>query len=369
MAGADIGATREIFAKGSYAENFKAAQDIVIADDVDHCTLKVDRTDFANAGDALRAVAEISIDGGKSWQHLCGFTTGDAHSQAPSPAFDPSTAYISVPILTKGVSRQIRVHFEALKAVNTKVDLTTAALGIEAQPADMPHSAVFDATSSVDFGVVSSVSWTHTPSGTPTGLGVGVCVVDVNNVGTITSCTYDGGATTQEVTKLFSDVPNALAYRSSIYRLASPPTGAKTVAVNFPSSSFIGGCGAITVTGGDTSTVFSNNASASGTSTAPSVACTSAADELVMDAVVYVQYPDSVTASVGAGQTQRWNRTQTNSWALGSTESGAASVTMSWTLSMTKSWATCAASFKAAGGGGAGVFSPYYYREHIARAA
>ena len=71
-------------------------------------------------------------------------------------------------------------------------------------------------------------------------------------------------------------------------------------------------------------------ASATGSSTAPSVAVTSAVNELVVDGAGWVA---GGVGTAGAGQTQRAQEEQGDVFRMGtSDEAGAASVTMSWTV-------------------------------------
>lgn len=84
-------------------------------------------------------------------------------------------------------------------------------------------------------------------------------------------------------------------------------------------------------------------ATATGTNDTPSVTVTSAADEFVVDTFNAF----SVTATVGAGQTERVNATGGSQRGCVSTEGGASSVTMDWLLNTSyDSWAACGASFK-----------------------
>lgn len=333
-----------VYDKGDYVKGAVQLKSQPVPKGNDYFKLIVDRTAFDTKSN-IRVDAEVSYDAGVSWTFLCGLTCGGPFEPINSIE-DTTTASIGVSLLAlKDVGVLARIIFEPLETVNTSIALATESRGFTEQPADIPHSAVFDATSSVDFVLVSSASWTHTPSGTPTGLGVGVSVVDTSGAATITSVTYNSISATLEVDKT-SNI-GGLNGRAAIYRLANPSAGAQTVAVTFPTSTYVGGAGAVTVTGGDTTTVFSNNTSASGSTSPLTVTCTSASDELVMDTGVYNQFPGTVTATVGGGQTQRWNRTSSNTWALGSTKAGAASVAMSWTLQNDRAWAQVAASFKA----------------------
>lgn len=207
-------------------------------------------------------------------------------------------------------------------------------------------AVAFDAASSLAFANVSSagISFTHTPVGAPTGVGVGVSTATGNTNTVHSTATYGGAACTSEV-DLEVAGPPPTDVRASIWGLANPASGAQTVAVTFGQDSNYGVVGAITVTGGDTSDVFSGSASNSGTDTTATVDVVSASDELVMDTLALFS---AATASVGASQTQRWNakHASSNTRGCGSTEAGAATVTMSWTVADQEVWAIVAASFK-----------------------
>jgi hypothetical protein len=194
----------------------------------------------------------------------------------------------------------------------------------------------FDAVSEGIANGASSASWTHTPVGTPTG--VAVLVGRFFDTDQITAITYGGNAMTLEEPSGDPDIG------PWIYSLGNPPSGAQTVSITWAGSVFALAC-AITVTGGDTSNVISNTATATGTSTTPSVTCTSATGELVVD-VVHASV--SSTPTPGAGQTIRSDQEIGGGFQVFmSSEAGAASVTMSHTVS-SNTWVQCAASFKAA---------------------
>jgi hypothetical protein len=185
----------------------------------------------------------------------------------------------------------------------------------------------------------TSVSWTHTPVGTPTGVAV---VVAWNSVAqSITSVTYGGQACTLKGT---SDNPGANAV-AAIYGLANPPSGAQTVQANFSGSVTTAGY-SVTVLGGSTSSVFNAAAAAkaTGNSGTSSISVTSAVDELVIDAVVGNPAPGEMTA--GAGQAERGAAVFGGDRLEVSTEAGAASVDMTWTFGTTE-WSAIGASFSA----------------------
>ena len=213
-------------------------------------------------------------------------------------------------------------------------------------------AVLFDAASTANGEAITSLSWTHTPVGTPTAVGVGISWWSGSDA--ISTITYGGAAMTLEA----SDVDAIEGPRASIYGKANPAPGAQTISISWGAASVYPVGGALTVTGSDTSDTFSNNATANGNEVTPnataSATTTSATNELVMDTVVCMHSTGTSTITVGAGQTQRWNAsagTAVNLKGGGSTEVGAASVTMSWTVTNTENvygWAIVAASFRLA---------------------
>lgn len=362
----------EAFPKATYQKNAVVQQDFICAKGNDFFTLQADCAGFATDAHGVRVNAFGSVDQGKTWQFLCGFVTKGKYDPNNNALGDPALAGMSIPTpFYKQLDGHIRVTLEPIgDNLATKVDFIAEAKGITFASADVPHSAVFDAASSVDFLNVSSASWTHTSAGTPTGVGVGISNLQTTAGGgntVISSVTFDSVGCTSAVQKFFQSL--GLDWRSSIFGLLAPASGAKTVAITMAAACY-GAAGAITVTGGDTTTLFSNTASANGTGTPATVDCTSAADELVMDNLLS-GVETSVT--VGSGQTERWNRTYTpgGAFGAGSTEAGATTVTMSWarnTIGTDYGWALCAASFKAAAGGGGGSsIVPIVDRQYRAR--
>jgi len=187
-------------------------------------------------------------------------------------------------------------------------------------------------------------TWSHT-------VGAGsnrVLVVGVSNrdgTRTVSTVTYGGVA----LTRIGLQNGAGTANRVELWRLIAPATGTANIIVTLSGSTETV-AGAVSYTGVDQTTPFGTFASASGTSTAPSVAVTSASGEVVMDVVA--ANGDSDGATVGTGQTQRWNDfTGTGGGDIhgaGSTEPGAASVTMAWTLVASKAWAIGAVPVKPA---------------------
>lgn len=138
--------------------------------------------------------------------------------------------------------------------------------------------------------------------------------------------------------------------RTEIWFKTAPASGTNSIVVTLSAAStaFVR---ATSFTGASTTAVAADFGctTATGTSTAPSVAVTSAGGEMVYDALG-VSITASETATAGSGQTERGNTTFSNQIiGASSTEIGAASVTMSWTLSDAKPWALAGVRIKASG--------------------
>ena len=165
---------------------------------------------------------------------------------------------------------------------------------------------------------ITSASWTHVNGGNA----LFVCFACADS-GTPT-VTYNSVGLTQ--------VGSVLNGREAfIYQLASPSIGSNTVAVSgFTSGWFIGY--AISFANADLSNLSSGFASATGTTTTPSVNVSSGPLNMVIDILVLNGDANARTLTVGAGQTELLNQATPATWiaAAGSREIGAATTTMSW---------------------------------------
>jgi len=186
----------------------------------------------------------------------------------------------------------------------------------------------------------SVLTWPHACTGSNL-----VLVVGVSSWGRLpTSVTYNGVALTLIVIQ--DTDPN---YYASLWYLTAPVTGTHDVVVTLDGSNPVIG-GATSWTGADQSVPIGASGDATGTSTAPSVAISSATGEIVLD-VLCSHRLDALTASGGADQIERWNDSYNYfssriMLGAGSSEAGAASVTMSWTLSVSVTWGIAAAAIK-----------------------
>ena len=206
--------------------------------------------------------------------------------------------------------------------------------------------AVDAASSSSDDGTPSSLTWSHTCTGSDRGLVVGVTWVAASV--TISSVTYNGVTMTSEgaVTSTLSS-----ALHLEQFSLIAPDTGANNIVVTF--SAAVAGVigGGVSYTGANQTDLTGTQVSVNnGVSSPATVDVSSASDEIVQD-VVLKNSTDTIT--VGASQTQRWNvNIGTNGLhnGGGSTETGASTTTMSWTFSGVV-WIIAAIAVKPAAGG------------------
>ena len=335
---------------------------VAIPDDVDCLTLIAHRDNWPQ-DDKTRVVkcrVELSLDGGAKWQLLLGFPASGGVTKYPDGSIDDQS-WMRINGIPRGTGRQVRTTLIPFLDLSTKLEVLVENRGIKYTDASEPHSSAYDANSHASFSNLPAISWTHTPTGTPTSVGI-----DIGNLyltgaatNTITSVTYGGTATTQAITK---DSGSAVHMRSSIFGLGSGiPTGAQLVVVTFDYANQYGEAGAVTVTGSDGTTVFSNTASAGGNSTtAWTVDCTSATDEVVLDCVAEFG-GTSLTMTSHSGRSSRYNQ-GAGSYLIGSstTEPGASTVTCDWVGgASTANWSICAASFKAAAAAATDVIPLY----------
>jgi hypothetical protein len=196
--------------------------------------------------------------------------------------------------------------------------------------------AVSNGTSAVDTFTVP-----HTTSGTQRLMLVGVSL-DPNQNETVSSITYNGTAFTYVGSATYSNDA-----RAEIWRLVAPDIGTHDVVITFSDYLDYGAvAGVMTFTGVNQTTPLGTFVGANGSSAGPAtVDVSSATNELVFDTV---SCETCTSLTVGAGQTERWNLSQSGLYAMGagSTEPGAATVTMSWALGSADYWAIGAVPIK-----------------------
>lgn len=184
-------------------------------------------------------------------------------------------------------------------------------------------------------------SYTHTPSGAacPNCVQfIGVCFQD-STPGTLSSVTSGGNAATSLGAAL--DSGNNIYGQMFIYKNSG--TSPTTIQANFSEVMNSVTIGTITLKNVDQTASTGTRATATGTSTTPSVNVSSAAGELVLDLMCS---PDR-TATIGASQTDRINVNDTgNHRHASSQEDGAGTTTMSWTLGSIAAWGIQGIAFK-----------------------
>lgn len=199
-----------------------------------------------------------------------------------------------------------------------------------------------DSVSTAHGNGASPFTLNHTTAGSDRLLIVGVSIHHVNSE--VISMTYNGVEMTL--------VPDTGEYNGQyycvMYYLVAPATGSNTVSISTSDQVYDIGIGVISLTGVHQSVPLGTALQTTGTSTTPSVTVSSAADELVVDALCI---NNNGALAVHASQTSRWNATTGNAFIkyAGSTEVGAASTTMSWTNGTSQNWSMAAVPIKPVG--------------------
>lgn len=190
-------------------------------------------------------------------------------------------------------------------------------------------------------------TWSHTCTGSNLLLIVGVSTRGEDGTSAPSSVKYNSVGLTK-----INDVSLSVS-NSSLWRLIAPATGSNTVEINWASNAIRLVTGSMSFTGVDQTNPIDANNTATASSTAPSVALTTIADNAWVVDNLGVRTSSSETATLDAGddEVEQWNLLQVANGTRGcgshrGPKSPAGSVTMSWTLSDTKSWGICAASLK-----------------------
>lgn len=184
-------------------------------------------------------------------------------------------------------------------------------------------SATFDAYASGGISAsVSSLSWTHTPVGTPTK--ILVSVLHSSDQAAPTSVTYGGNAMTLLVS-------NTAAWQTAlrVYALNSPPSGAQTVAITMPTTNGRLGGGSVSILG-STTTTTTNNTNHDGVP--PSNTISSATGDIVF---TFAGGTLAISSIATPNHTGLWSDTNSNASHAAQYTAGAASVTNSWSSSVT----------------------------------
>lgn len=196
----------------------------------------------------------------------------------------------------------------------------------------------FDAVSSTTQTDLNTTNFTfsHTCSGVDRVLTVGVSTFSLP----VSTITYNSVSMTNQVSQP-STSSAVIASVASLWYLVNPSTGSNTVSVSFSVSENGAGAGAISFTGADTTTPIDGFAGAAGATSTATVNVTTAKDaSIVVDCLQVWEFTTTGSATVGSGQTSRYNnefafRTDVNRRGIsaGSTEpkATAGTVTMDWT--------------------------------------
>jgi len=233
----------------------------------------------------------------------------------------------------------LRAHPKILASIeDADIDATLPVYCIEGTAA--AATITFDAAPTPTTGTAGPITHSHTVANQPSR----ILLVKVNFIGgtsvKVSGITYDG------IPLALRSAASLSTLHAELWYLVAPPIGTANVVVTFSgsvTSTVVASEGWYNVS---QSAPFSASASTSGTSTTPSIAVTAAVGDVVTDIMAAA---GNVTATVGAGQTERYNAIQgTALRAAGSSEAGAASVTMSWTLSSSVPWVIRATPMKPA---------------------
>ena len=204
----------------------------------------------------------------------------------------------------------------------------------------------YDATTAATqpSGSGSALSWSHTASGSNRLVLVAVSWQEGTGTEDIDSVTYGGIAMTLVDSTIMT----------SLYSLMDPPTGSKTVVVNWTGSgSKTAVAGAVSFAGVDRDHPLDATVKATGNSTAPSVSIPAGDISRVILTFVGVNCASSVpTLTAGTGLTQRWNdHSGTTGATLGggaTADSAGGAQTLAWTLSSARNWSTIAVGVRSA---------------------
>ena len=209
-------------------------------------------------------------------------------------------------------------------------------------------SIAVDATSTAQTSA-SSVTVSHTTSGSDRLMLVGISTVDAAGAPAPSSVTYNGTA----LTLVGSRVNGNNNVRVDIYQLVAPDLGTHDLVVNFASAPDAATVGVQTYTGVNQTTPLGTFASQQGNNNSASATVTSAGDELVFGAVA-VDSGTNFDLLPGTGETERWDLFQTGGAnGGGGTEPGAAgSVALSWSWSTNSRFAVGGVSIKPKYAGG-----------------
>ncbi len=207
-------------------------------------------------------------------------------------------------------------------------------------------AVAFDAVGPSSAGTAASgtsLSWSHTCTGSNLVLVVGVAIGIIGDSGKSASATYNGVAMTS------AGVVHSGAGTDGfvqMFYLAGPATGANTVAITITGGSVDITGGSVSFTGAHQTTPLINIATNTGVGTTASVSVTNASGNMVVDALC-----DGAGVNAGSGTTERWHKDSNSNSAAGnagqSTSSSTGTVNMTYDLN-SDSWGIIGASVQAA---------------------
>lgn len=212
-------------------------------------------------------------------------------------------------------------------------------------------AVTFDnSTTASDIDGGSTTTFSHaTGAGCNNGVIFVAVFLNAASLPTITGITYNSvalGAVTPTATA--TNIPGDR--NVSLWYLKAPATGSNDVAITLSGNADETAAIAATFCGVNQGTAIGSSVTANGNDTTPTVDATSAAGELVIDAV-FVRGDTGQTLTAGGGQSDRANfcyNSDCTEWVMAmSSEAGAATTTMSWTA-ISANWATIAVPIKPA---------------------
>lgn len=289
--------------------------------DATHVRVEIDRRGLPDTPvDVVEVLVDSSPDG-QVWTRLGSFRAcgGDVFDPATNATAVTSWIVLELPRDAKYTRSRVVALVDRVT-----VDLTRATIAGEHTP-HIPqdhNSVVFGATSGAQAGTTTALSWTHTTSGSNRGL----IVFALPWATTASSATYNSVGMTSAGTVAG---PSSDGHRAYAYYLAAPASGANTVTINCPSGTMAGA--AISATSVDQTTPVGGYATATGTTTAISVAISGGATgALAVGASSFWYSAPSVTPSGGwttrelsDGATARYSASHTMS---GTTDTYAATL-------------------------------------------
>lgn len=192
---------------------------------------------------------------------------------------------------------------------------------------------IFDAVASSEASAVSSLTYSHT-----VGVGENTIIVAqptltdlIAGAASISSVTYAAVAMTLIASSTLAyTLVGTYDIVKAQYGLVAPATGANNVVVTASEACDVLTCGSLSWFGVHQSSSYGTAATATGTSTTPSVDVASATGEIV---VAHASAGEQTPAIFASADTERWEISggAGNIVSGGASQTGAATVTMDWT--------------------------------------